>query len=195
MSKLDVRYWLETDDFSNTTGLRYWRLTAYCFPLYQFASGYYYSNSIKNRDFPTKKFCEIPTQMHTEQYLELITTYLEGFNMSTANKNPIVVAEDLSFSQQPRSSLLVFDSVKSKWNFHPPNDSNSFGTVDYDAQVFANIDFSMNHVLKSMSTHELDTLDHICEIERTQLQTILAMSVQILQLAGYLLTGKSSNFL
>ena len=47
-----------------------------------------------NRNF----FCEEPKEMHTTQSLELFIIYLEGFNMSTANKDPIAVAEDLSFS-------------------------------------------------------------------------------------------------
>ena len=46
-----------------------------------------------------------------------------------------------------------------------------------------------------MSLQELDTLHYICELERTQLLTILAMSVQNQQLAGFLLTGNRSNFL
>ena len=43
-----------------------------------------------------------------------------------------------------------------------------------------------------MTVQELNTLHTICELERTQLLlTILAMSVQNPQLAGFLLTGKS----
>ena len=45
-----------------------------------------------------------------------------------------------------------------------------------------------------MSNQELNILNHICELEQTQLLTILAMSVQNPQLAGYLLTGNRSNF-
>ena len=46
-----------------------------------------------------------------------------------------------------------------------------------------------------MSIQELNTLHCICELERIQLLTILAMSVQSSQLDGYLLTGHRSNFL
>ena len=46
-----------------------------------------------------------------------------------------------------------------------------------------------------MTVQELNTLHTICELERTQLLTILAMSVQNPQLAGFLLTGNRSNFL
>ena len=39
-----------------------------------------------------------------------------------------------------------------------------------------------------MTVQELNTLHTICELERNQLLTILAMSVQNPQLAGFLLT-------
>ena len=54
----------------------------------------------------------------------------------------------------------------------------------------------MNHVFRSMTVQELNTLHTVCELERSQLLTILAMSaVQNPQLAGFLLTGNRSNFL
>ena len=46
-----------------------------------------------------------------------------------------------------------------------------------------------------MTVQELNTLHTICELERNQLLTILAMSVQNPQLAGFLLTGNRSNYL
>ena len=46
-----------------------------------------------------------------------------------------------------------------------------------------------------MTVQELNTRQTICELERNQLLTILAMSVQNPQLAGFLLTGNRSNFL
>ena len=41
----------------------------------------------------------------------------------------------------------------------------------------------------------MNTLHRICELERTQLLTILAMSVQNPQLAGYFLAENRRNFL
>ena len=56
-------------------------------------------------------------------------------------------------------------------------------------------DFTINHVFKSMTVQELNTLHTVCELKRTQLLTILAMSVTNPQLAGFLLTGNRSNIL
>ena len=46
-----------------------------------------------------------------------------------------------------------------------------------------------------MSVAELNTLYTVCELERTQLLTILAMSIKNPQLAGFLLTQNRSNFM
>ena len=46
-----------------------------------------------------------------------------------------------------------------------------------------------------MTVQELNTFHSICELERNQLLTILAMSVQNPHLAGFLLTGIRSNCL
>ena len=46
-----------------------------------------------------------------------------------------------------------------------------------------------------MTVQELNTPHTVCELERTQLLTISAMSVKNPQLAGFLLTGNHSNLL
>ena len=73
--------------------------------------------------------------------------------------------------------------------------SNNFATLDYDVHINTNIDFTINHEFKSLTVQELNTLRTVCELERTQLLTISAMSVKNPQLAGFLLTGNRSNFL
>ena len=58
-----------------------------------------------------------------------------------------------------------------------------------------NFVYSIIHVFKTMSVAELNTLHTICEVERTQLLTIFAMSVKNPQFAGFLLTQNRSKFL
>ena len=48
--------------------------------------------------------------------------------------------------------------------------------------------------MKTSTIQKLDTIHHICELEETNLLTILEMSVKNPQLAGYLLTANRSNF-
>ena len=87
------------------------------------------------------------------------------------------------------------DTSNNKLIFPALNVLNNFATIDYDAHINTEIDYTINHVFRSMTVQELNTLHTICELERNQLLTILLMSVQIPQLAGFLLTGNRSNFL
>ena len=103
---------------------------------------------------------------------------------------------------QPRPQLIIdqnisgkiqFDTSNQKYIFPALNVSNNFATLDYDAHINTKIDFTINHVFKSMTVQELNTLHTICELERTQLLTILAMSFKNPQIASFLLTGNRSN--
>ena len=93
------------------------------------------------------------------------------------------------------SGKVLLDSSNNNFVFPALNVSNTFTTIDYDADINTKIDYTINHVFRSMSVQELNTLHTICELEQNQLLTKLAMSVQNPQLAGFLLTGNRSNFL
>ena len=73
------------------------------------------------------------------------------------------------------------------------NVSNNFATID--AHINTKIDYIINHVFRSMTVQELNTFQTVWELERNQILTILAMFVQNLLLAGFLLTGNRRNFL
>ena len=101
-------------------------------------------------------------------------------------------------SGQPRPHSIIdqnisgrkhFDTSNQKFIIQAINVSNNFATLDYDAHISTKIDFTINQVFKSLTVQELNTLHTVCELERTQLLTILAMSVKNPQLAGFLLTG------
>ena len=100
-----------------------------------------------------------------------------------------------SIIDQNISGKIQFDNSNQNKKFPAINISNNFATIVYDAHINTKIDFTINHVFKSMTVQELNTLHTVCELERTQLIRILAMSVENPQLAGFLLTGNRSNFL
>ena len=127
--------------------------------------------------------------------MTLLVTYREALPMNTGNKNPIFLNEYPTFPQNSMSSPLVIESVKNKCRFFLQNDSNSLGTVDYDAQKNTKADSFINHKSKPMTIQKLITLYHICGLEGTQVLTVLAKSFQNLQLVGYNLTANRSNFL
>ena len=87
------------------------------------------------------------------------------------------------------SGKIVLNHSNNKFIFPAIKVSNHFATKDYDAQINTKIDYTINHVFRSMTVQELYILHTVCELERNQLLTILAMSVQNPQLAGCLLTG------
>ena len=93
------------------------------------------------------------------------------------------------------SGKIVLDTSNNKFIFPALNVSNNFATIDYDAHINTKFDHTINHVFRSMTVQELNTLHTICELERNQLLTKLAMSIQNPQLASFLLTGNRSNFL
>ena len=65
----------------------------------------------------------------------MFVTYRGGSIMNNGYKNLIVADDNWSFSQQSTSSPLVIDSFTNKIGFPPLNDSNIFGTVDFDSHV------------------------------------------------------------
>ena len=81
---------------------------------------------------------------------------------------------------------IQFGTSNQKYIFPALNVSNNFATLDYDVHINTKIDFTINHVFKSMKVQEINTLHTVCEIKRTHLITILAMSVKNPQLAGFL---------
>ena len=109
--------------------------------------------------------------------------------MHTGQPNPSSIINEYI------SGKIVLNISNYKHVFPALNVSNNFATIDYDAHINTQIDYTINHVFRSMTVQELNTLHTVCELERNQLLTTLAMSVQNTQPAGFLLTGNRSNFL
>ena len=187
MTRIKDRYWIETDTFIKTSNI----------------TQKFQSEGIKRTKFPNVKtpqstvdnpslsrfeiypiaqtFCGKPDPLYSTQYEDIFVTYLAGFDMNTGQPRPH------SMIDQRISGQIQFDDTNTKYNFPALNISNNFATLDYEAHINTKIDLTINHVFKSMSVQELNTLLTICELERTQLLTILSTSVKNPQLAGFLL--------
>ena len=83
--------------------------------------------------------------------------------------------------------------TKNNFVFAALNFSNNFATIDNEARVNTKIEYFITHVLKTKTVAQLITFHNDCEVERTQLLTIPAMSVKNSQLAGFLLTQNRSR--
>ena len=117
-------------------------------------------------------FCGKPEPLYATQFEDIFVTYLDGFDMNNGQPRPH------SITDQKLSAKIQFDTSNQKYIFPALNVSNNFATLDYDAHINTKIDFTINHVFKSMTVQELNTLHRVCELERTQLLTISAMSVK-----------------
>ena len=138
--------------------------------------------------YPTAQtFCGKPDPLYSTQYPDLFVTYTDGVNMHTGQPNPHSRIDEYI------SGKIVLDTSNNKFVIPALNVSNNFATIDYDAHINTKIDYTINHVFRSMTVQELNTLHTKCELERNQLLTKLALSVQNPQLAGFLLTGNRSN--
>ena len=130
-----------------------------------------------------------PDLLLSTQYSDLFVTYTDGFNMHTGQPNI------QSLNNEYISGKIVLDNSNNKFIFPAINDSSNFATIDYDAHLNTKIDYTINHVFRSLTVQEINNLHSVSELERNQHLTKLAMSVQNPQLAGFLLTGNRSNFL
>ena len=190
MTKIDDRYWIETDSYvhsphsikpktnSGIKGLEH---------------PYVYAPHTQHHNIPSlsrfevfpkaQTFCSKPDPLYSTQYSDLFVTYTDGFNMQTGQPNPHSIIDEYV------SGKIVLDTSNNKFIFPALNVSNNFATIDYDAHINTKIDYTIKHVFRSMTVQERNTLHTICELDRNQLLTILAMSVQNPQLPGFLLTG------
>ena len=196
MTKIDDRYWIETDSFVHSSHSTKPDLTS---GIKSTSHPYIHAPHPQNPNNPSlsrfeiipnaQTFCGKPEPHYSTQYSDLFVTYTSGFNMHTEQPNP------QSMINEYISGKIVLDSSNNKFTLPALNVSNNFATIDYDAQINTKIDYTRNHVFRSMTVQALNTLHTVCELEPNQLLTILAMSVQNPQLAGFLLTGNRSNFL
>ena len=192
MTKIQDRYWIETDSFEHSShsikpeaasgiiGTKHPHLHA---PYTQNPNNLSLSR-FELFPFPNAQtFCGQNAPLSSTQYSDLFVTCTDGFNMHTGQPNPQFMIN------QYISGKIIRDNLNNKFIFPALNVSNNFATIDYDAHINTKIDYNINHVFRSKTVQELNTLHTVCELERNQLLAILAMSVQNPQLAGFLLTG------
>ena len=133
----------------------------------------------------SQTFCGKPEPVYSTQYDNIFVTYLDGFDRNNGQPRPHSIID------QNISGRIQFDTSNQKYKFSALKLSNNLSTFDYDAHINTKIDITINHVFKSLTVQELNTLHTVCELERTQLLTVLAMSVKNPQLAGFPFNSKS----
>ena len=179
MTRIKDRYWIETDTFievSNTTqNFQPEGIQGRKIPNVKTPQSPVDNPSLSRFEiYPiAQTFCGKPDPLYSTQYEDIFVTYLDGFDMNTRQRRPHPMID------QRISGQIQYDNTNKKYLIPALNISNNFATLDYDAHIKTKIDFTKNHVFKSMSVREVNTF-------HTQLLTILAMSVKNPQLAGFL---------
>ena len=69
-----------------------------------------------------------------------------------------------------------------------------FGAIHYDIHLDMKLGYTISRFFQEMSISELETLQQLCELERTHILQSLALAVLKIPYAGYLLSGNRSNF-
>ena len=184
MTKIeDHRYWIETDSFvhsphsikpETTSGIEGTARPYVHAPHTQHPNNPSFSRFEVNPSAQT--FCGNPDPLYSTQSSDLFVTYTDGFNMHPGQPNPH------SMSDEYISGKIILDNSNNKLVFPALYVSNNVATIDYDAHINTKIDYTINHVFRSLTVQEPNTLHTICELERNQFLTILAMSVQNPQL-------------
>ena len=167
MTKFEDRYWIETDSLVHSprsikpktiSGIKGTEHPYVYAPHTQHPTN---PSLSRFEVFPTAQtFCGKPNPLYSTQHSDLFVLYTDGFNMHTGQPNPHSIIDEYI------SGKIVLDTSNNKFIFPALNVSNNFATIDYDAHINTKIDYIINHVFRSMTVQELNTLHTICELER-----------------------------
>ena len=142
MTKIEDRYWIETDSFVHSSI----KGTSYPYVHAPHAQNPRNPSFSRFEVFPNAQtFCGKPEPLYSTQYSDLFVTYTEGFNMHTGQPNPSSIVNEYI------SGKIVLNNSNNKYVFPAINVSNIFATINYDAHINTKIDYTINHVFRSMT--------------------------------------------
>ena len=98
-------------------------------------------------------------------------------------------------TSQVSYTSLSFSDVRSKGVGAQPWRSVGADVIDYELHLGTKLDYIMYFNTMQRRHCEMTLLQNQCELERTQMITILMLAMQNTRLAGYMLTGNRSMFL
>ena len=94
-------------------------------------------------------FCGKPDPLYSTQNSDLFVTFTDGSNMDTGQPNPqSMINEDVS-------GKIVSDNSNNKFVFPALNVSNEFAAIGFDAHTTTKVDYTKNHVFRSMTVQEI----------------------------------------
>ena len=90
------------------------------------------------------------------------------------------------------AQLYAYDP---KHTTHKTSDEDMYLIIDYEKHIGTKLDYLFFQSSRLLQASEIQLLKNQCEQERTQILTILMLSLENPRLAGYMLTGNRSMFL
>ena len=157
----------------------------------------------------TELDCKYSTPLYKTQYWENLVEYEQGFDMNTGKLVIIDYLTDHPSNQDEHSYLPVTllkntgitgGKVKSQDNSSKLlrelslMNNTYFGTIHYYIHLDMKLHYTIGRIFHEMSFSELETLYHVCELERTQILQPPALVVLRINHAGYLLSRNRSNY-
>ena len=153
----------------------------------------------ENKNNP-QKHCGRPKDIYPTNYDSLYVAIISGgfglrsgrnlgkkWNGATQLLRRIAPTENNGFAQ-----LYALDP---KHTSHKTSDGNMYLKMDYEMHMGTKLDYLFFRSSPLLQASEVQLLKNQCEQKRTQILTILMLSLENARLAGYMLTGTRSMFL
>ena len=157
--------------------------------------------NIKHKVFPESyELCGKAEKMYKTNFGSLFVIYQRGFAMPGGElRTKEYSSNAYRFSIDNTSQLsymsLSFSEVNGKCVGAQLWRSVSSDEIDYELHLGTKMDYIMYFNTKQLRHSERTLLQNQCELERTQMLTILLLATQNTRLPGYVLTGNRSTFL
>ena len=125
-----------------------------------------------------QNICGHPLPVYPTNYEDFFIHYSGRFDMNTGQPKKL-------HQNQPTITKLRIEG----------DDEIDFRNLQYDVHLGAKFDYFLHRTNLNIHAFQVKIIQNQCELERTQMLTILTMALENTRLAGYLLTGNRSMFL
>ena len=151
-------------------------------------------------------FCEKPNPLFITNFDDLFVSFTGGLDMNTGKT--VISKKNVAYHKM---QVGTDNKIRVNGFYETPKNelvgSHHFGnnrhvfenvgkdTIDYDAHMRMKTNSMMYKVYRDLEQSDYLILQNMCELRRTEIQIINALSYENNTLAGYMLTGNRSMFL
>ena len=141
-----------------------------------------------------------PERLQKTKFESLFVNYQGGFaipggELRTKEYSSNAYQFSIDNTSQASYTSLSFSEVNGKRVGAQPWRSVGADEIDYELHLGTKVDYILYFNSKQLRHSEMTLLQNQCELELSQIITILILAMQNTRLAGYMLTGNRSMFL